>query len=64
MNEFTTGQHLLAFPEVKRYVLTNLFSDEKHLVTEEMLRDAFTGNEYNRVMSNRNAGWMVEDYYD
>ncbi|MGQ3469450.1 protein GP45.2, partial [Xanthomonas campestris] len=33
MNEFTTGQHLLAFPEVKRYVLTNLFSDEQHLVT-------------------------------
>ena len=64
MNEFTTGQQLLAFPELKRYVLVNLFSDERHLVTEEMLQDAFTGNEYNRVMSNRNAGWMVEDYYD
>ncbi|WPJ21278.1 hypothetical protein ECFKMHLE_00228 [Klebsiella phage KP17] len=30
MNEFTTGQHLLAFPELKRYVLVNLFSDERH----------------------------------
>ncbi len=28
-------------------------------------REEFSyGNEYNRVMSNRNPGWMVEDYYD
>lgn len=64
MNEFSSGQHLLAFPELKRYVLVNLFSDERHLVTDEMLKSAFKENEYNKVMSNRNPGWMVEDYYD
>lgn len=64
MSNFITGQHLLTLPELKRYVLVNLFSGDEHLVTEEMLRNAFKGNDYDKLMSNRNPGWTVEDYYD
>ena len=39
--EYSTGQHLLTFPEIKRYILRNNFSNEEHIVTESMLRNAF-----------------------
>lgn len=61
--EFTTGQHLLAFPEIKRYVLRNTFSDECHLVTKQMLKDAFLDT-YDKIMANRVNAWVVEDYFD
>lgn len=63
MIEFVTGQHLLATPELKRYVLTNTFSDTSHLVTDEMLRSAFK-EEYVRIMSNRHPAWLVYAYYE
>lgn len=61
--EFTTGQQLLARPELKRYVLTNSHNDMNHLVTEEMLRTAFK-DEYDKIMSNRNPSWFVYEYFD
>lgn len=62
-NNFTTGQHLLAGPELKRYVLTNTFSMAEHLVTEQQLRDAFL-NEYTHIMANRHPAWFVYEYYE
>ncbi|UPW39338.1 recombination endonuclease subunit [Escherichia phage vB_EcoM_ESCO47] len=63
MAEFSTGQQLLAVPEIKKYVLTNTFSGEEHIVTEEMLKNAFK-NEYYKIMSNRSNAFIVSDYYD
>ena len=58
--EYSTGQHLLTIPEIKRYILRNNFSNE---VTEYMLKNAFKA-EYTKIMSNRNEAWTVTDYYD
>ena len=63
MSDFITGQHLLAVPEIKRFVLVNNFSGDEHLVTEEFLRNAFK-SEYVRIMSNRNPAWFVYEYFD
>ena len=63
MSDFSTGQQFLAFPEIKRYVLVNTFSGDRHLVTENLLKDAF-GERYYNVMSNRESGWLVEDYFE
>lgn len=60
---FETGQHLLAHPEIKRYVLTNNTTEVNHLVTEEMLRNAFL-DECDKIMSNRNPAWFVYEYFD
>lgn len=62
-SNFITGQHLLAVPELKRYVLVNNFSGDEHLVTEDYLRNAFT-SEYDKIMSNRNPAWFVYEYFD
>ena len=61
--EFVTGQHLLATPDIKRYVLVNNFSDQHHLVTEKMLRDAFK-DQCVKIMSNRHPAWFVYEYYE
>lgn len=61
--EFSSGQHLLTVPEIKRYVLQNNFSGQEHIVTEQMLKDAFK-SEYTKIMANRNAAWTVTDYYE
>lgn len=61
--EYSTGQHLLVVPEIKKYVLTNTFSGEEHIVTEQMLKSAFK-DEYNKIMSNRNSAWTVADFYE
>lgn len=61
--EYSSGQHLLTVPEIKRYILTNNFSGEEHIVTEQMLRNAF-GNEYYKIMANRNSAWFVTDYFE
>ena len=61
--DFKTGQHLLAFPEIKRYVLTSTHNNEVHLVTEKMLRDAFK-NECDRIMACRNPSWLVYEYFE
>lgn len=63
MAEYSTGQHLLTIPEIKRYILRNNFSNEEHIVTESMLKNAFK-SEYTKIMSNRNEAWTVIDYYD
>ncbi|AEO97036.1 hypothetical protein CPTAKMNP4_050 [Salmonella phage vB_SenM-AKM_NP4] len=63
MTDFKNGQQLLAVPEIKRYILTNNFSGEDHLVTEIQLRDAFK-DEYVKIMSNRNTAWTVIEYFD
>lgn len=60
---FETGQHLLASPEVKRYVLTNNTTQTNHLVTEKMLRNAFL-DECDKIMSNRHPAWFVYEYFD
>lgn len=61
--EFATGQQLLATPDLKRYVLVNNFSEENHLVTKEMLQNAFK-DKYDKIMSNREPAWFVYEYYD
>lgn len=61
--EFITGQHLLAMPEIRRYVLTNSFNGHTHLTTESMLKDAFK-SEYIRIMANRHPAWFVHEYFD
>lgn len=62
-HDFVTGQHLLAVPELKRYVLVNTFDQTEHLVTDAQLRDAFL-NEYTRIMANRHPAWFVYEYYE
>lgn len=61
--EFITGQHLLAVPELRRYVLTNLHDETSHLVLEQDLRNAFK-DEYGRIMANRHPSWMVIEYFE
>jgi hypothetical protein len=61
--EFTTGQHLLAAPDLKRYVLVNNINETYHLVTEKMLRDAFL-DECDKIMSGRNISWSVYEYFE
>lgn len=61
--EFATGQHLLAFPEIKRYVLTNTHDQTNHLTTKEMLKTAFVAD-CDKVMANRHPSWFVYEYYE
>lgn len=63
MKQYATGNELLTLPELRKYLLTSNFSGEEHVVTEQMLRDAF-GEEYDRISSNRHPAWMVIDYFD
>lgn len=60
---YATGQHLLAVPEIKRYVLRNTFSDQEHIVTEDQLKEAFK-DQYQKIMSNRSNAWLVYEYFD
>ena len=63
MADFLTGQHLLAVPEIKRYVLVNTFSNDEHLVTERDLQNAF-GEEYVKIIANRHNAWFAYEYFD
>lgn len=63
MSDFKTGQHLLAIPEIKRYVLINNFSGDENLVTEKQLQIAFK-DEYVKIMSNRHDAWTVTEYFE
>lgn len=63
MKQYATGNELLTFPEIKRYVLINNFSGEEHIVTENQMKSAF-GNEYDKISSNRHPAWMVTEYFD
>lgn len=60
---FITGQQLLAVPEAKRYVLKSNYNDDVHLVTEQMLKNAFK-DEYVRIMANRHPAWFVYEHFD
>ncbi|MCO0615539.1 protein GP45.2, partial [Lutimaribacter sp. EGI FJ00015] len=51
------------FPELKRYVLTNNFSGEEHVVTEQHLKDAF-GKQYDKISSNRHPAWTVSEFFE
>lgn len=58
------NQHLMCVPEIKTYILTNLFSGDKIIVTEQMVKDGFSHEDYVKIMSGRNNAWLIEDYYD
>lgn len=66
MNEedAVTGQWLMTWPELKRFRLVNLFSGDSHIVTEQMIKNAFKETDYNRIMSNRHTAWFLEDYFE
>lgn len=61
--QYATGNELLTFPELKRYVLTNNFSGEEHIVTEQHLKDAF-GKQYDKISSNRHPAWTVSEFFE
>lgn len=60
------NQHLLCYPEVKRYILRNEYSGAERLVTMEMLESIFEDNEseLEKVKSGRSRFWFLEDYFD
>lgn len=60
------NQHLHCAPELKRYMLVNLFSGDQILVTDKMLEEAFSGdeNELMKIRSGRSKAWFLEDYFD
>ena len=65
-NRMLENQHLLCYPEVKRYILRNEYSGAERLVTMEMLESIFESNEseLEKVKSGRSRFWFLEDYFD
>lgn len=65
-NHDIENQHLLCFPEVKRYILRNEFSGTERLVTMKMLDSIFENNEVElmKVKSGRSSFWFLEDYFE
>ena len=63
MKQHATGNELLTFPELKRYILISTFSGEEHIVTDKQLRDAFK-EDYDKISSNRHPAWLVSEYFD
>lgn len=59
------NQHLICAPEVRQWMLVNLFNGQEILVTKRMLDDAFGHNpeELQRILSNRSKNWFLEDVY-
>lgn len=60
------NQHLLCYPEIKRYILRNEYSGAERLVTMEMLESIFESNEseLEKVKSGRSRFWFLEDYFE
>lgn len=60
------NQHLLCFPEIKKYILRNEFSGAERLVTIEMLDSIFEEkpDELQKIKSGRSKFWFLEDYFD
>lgn len=60
------NQHLLCFPEIKRYILRNEYSGVERLVTMKMLDSIFEDNEDElmKVKSGRSRFWFLEDYFE
>lgn len=59
------NQHLLCVPEVRQWMLVNLFNGQERLVAKHMLNEAFGNNpeELQRILSNRSKNWFLEDVY-
>lgn len=51
------------YPEVKKFVLVNLFTNQEKIVTHQQLEQAF-GDQLPKIKSGRNPAWMVIDYYE
>lgn len=60
------NQHLLCYPEIKRYILRNEHSGAERLVTMEMVDSIFEENpkELQKVKSGRSSFWFLEDYFE
>lgn len=60
------NQHLQCAPELKRFLLENLFSGDQILVTDKMLEKAFSSdeNELMKIRSGRSTAWFLHDYFD
>lgn len=61
-----TGQQLLCAPEIKRYILNNSLTNEEHMVTMDMVIDAFGHNdvELQKILSGRSPVWFLEEYFE
>jgi hypothetical protein len=59
-----TLNYLSLHPEIKKYTLTNLYTNEETLVTKEQLLAAFGEEGFLKIKSGRNDAWLLSDYYD
>lgn len=50
---------LKTYPELKTFTLVNLLTNQEHIVTEAQLKDAFSENEINKMMTNRSKAFLV-----
>lgn len=49
------------FPEIKKFSLVNLFTNEERIVTHKQLVDAFGETELNKIKSGRNNAWLLTE---
>lgn len=58
-NPASNFNDLNCYPELKKYVLVNLFDGSEQLVSEKQLTDAFTADQLLEMKSNRHKAWFV-----
>ena len=53
---------LETFPELSKWTLTNLFTDEETLVTKAQLLEAFGEEGLMKIKSGRNTAWLLTEH--
>lgn len=53
---------LETFPEISKWTLTNLFTDEETLVTKAQLLEAFGEEGLMKIKSGRNNAWLLTEH--
>ena len=53
---------LETFPEIPKWTLTNLFTDEESLVTKDQLLEAFGEEGLMKIKSGRNTAWLLTEH--
>lgn len=55
---------LETFPELSKWTLTNLFTNEETLVTKAQLLEAFGEEGLMKIKSGRNNAWLLTEHFD
>lgn len=55
----TIIDEIIAYPEIKSYILINNYTGEERIVCDAQLKQAFSPEDLAKIRSNRNDYWLL-----